>query len=65
MKVAKKDMNQGSKNYLSLTSDWLSDKENIDGVLSKYAHGNIITQKADILKASVVVGDILEEYFKK
>ena len=57
---AKKDIN-----YLSLTNDWLSDKHSMDGMLSKYAHGNITTNINDILSNSFIIGDILEEYFKK
>lgn len=63
--VKKQFKDQKRKNYLSLTNNWLSDKFNVDGLLAKYAHGNIVSQKNDILDASCVVGDILEEYFGK
>lgn len=65
LKEAKQSMNQQNKNFASLTTGWLSDKENIDGLLAKYAHGNITAQKSDILNASIIVGDILEAYFNK
>ncbi len=65
LKIAKKDMSQQQKNFASLTTGWLSDKDNIDGLLAKYAHGNINTQKPDILNASVIIGDVLEVYFGK
>lgn len=66
LKIAKKELkNQEDINYLSLTNDWLSDKFNIDGILAKYAHGNINTSNDDILKMSAVIADILELYFKK
>jgi len=63
---AKKQMNAKKDiNYLSLTSDWLSDKHSMDGMLSKYAHGNITTNMKDILSNSHIIADILEFYFKK
>jgi hypothetical protein len=65
LKLAKKGMKQKDKNFLSATRGWLSDKDSMEELLAKYAHGNIITQKADVLRASSIVGDILEEYFKK
>lgn len=65
LKEAKQNMSQENKNFVSLTTGWLSDKENMDGLLAKYAHGNITAQKNDILNASIIVGDILEVYFKK
>ena len=50
LKNAKKEMsiNKGSVNYLSLTSDWLDGNNNLEGVLAKYAHGNIIVSKDGI-----------------
>jgi hypothetical protein len=64
--IVKKDLKeQSKKNYLSLTDNWLSDSFNVDGMLAKYAHGNITSEKSDIINASCVVGDILEEYFGK
>lgn len=67
LKNAKKEMsiNKGSVNYLSLTSDWLDGNNNLEGVLAKYAHGNIIVSKDGILKNSFIIGEILEYYFKK
>lgn len=65
LKEAKKKMKQPSKNEISLTNEWLSDQRNLGAILDKYAHGNIIYKRADILKDSVIVADILEFYFKK
>lgn len=63
---AKKQMNDKKNiNFLSLTNDWLSDKHSMDGMLSKYAHGNITTNMSDILSNSYIIADILEFYFKK
>lgn len=36
---------------------------NFEAFLSKYAHGNIIYTKSDILKISKIIGEILEKYF--
>jgi hypothetical protein len=67
LKIAKKDMRleQESKNYLSLTSDWLDGSNNLEGMLAKYSHGNITVTKDGILKNSFIIGEILEQYFKK
>lgn len=67
LKVAKKEMNlkQADKNYLSLTTDWLDNKNNIEAILAKYAHGNIQISRDGILKNSYVIGEILEYYYEK
>lgn len=67
LKIAKKEMSleQASKNYLSLTSNWLDGGENLEGILAKFAHGNITTTKDGVLKSSRIIGEILEYYFKK
>lgn len=66
LKKAKKQMTDKKNiNYLSLTNDWLSDKHSMDGMLAKYAHGNITTNLSDILSNSYIISDILEFYFKK
>lgn len=67
LQIAKKDMplSQQSKNYLSLTGSWLDNDTNIEGLLGKYAHGNIISTESDILACSKVIGDLLMFYFKK
>jgi CRISPR/Cas system CSM-associated protein Csm2 small subunit len=36
---------------------------NFEAYLAKYAHGNIIYTKSDILKISKIVGEILEKFF--
>lgn len=67
LRTAKKEMSlsQKSKNYLSLTKDWLDSKHNLEAILAKYAHGNIIASKDGILQSSVIIGEVLEHYFKK
>lgn len=67
LKVAKKEMSfiQENKNYLSLTKDWLDSTNNLEALLAKYAHGNILVSKDGILKSSIIIGEILEHYFKK
>lgn len=67
LKLAKKEMSleQESKNYLSLTTDWLDGGNNLEALLAKYAHGNITISKDGILKSSFIIGEVLEHYFKK
>lgn len=65
LKEAKKQLKQQQKNDVSLINEWLSDQRNFSAILDKYAHGNIIYKRADILKDSIIVADILEFYFGK
>jgi hypothetical protein len=67
LRLAKHDMilTQKDKNYLSLTKDWLDSTNNLEAILAKYAHGNILVSKDGILKSSIIIGEILEHYFKK
>lgn len=67
LKIAKKEMSleKDSVNYLSLTTDWLDGGNNLEGMLAKYAHGNITVAKDGILKNSFIIGEILEYYFKR
>lgn len=65
LKEAKKELKQHQKNDISLTNEWLSDQRNLGAVLDKYAHGQIICKRADILKDSFIVADILDFYFGK
>ncbi len=67
LKIAKKEMSlkQESKNYLSLTNDWLDSSNKIEAILAKYAHGNIPISRDGILKSSFVIGEIIEHYYKK
>ena len=64
LKLAKKDIldNQQEINFLSMTKDWLDDKVGLDGILGKYAHGSIIIDRGNIIKNSIIVGQILEFY---
>jgi len=55
---------QETTNYLEL-SDWLSSNYNLEGLLGKYAHGDIEFRKQDVLKNSLIIADILELYFKR
>ena len=60
-----KDKKQkGITNYLAL-SDWLSSTYNFEGLLGKYAHGDIEFRQQDVLKNSLIIADILELYFKR
>ena len=63
LKEAKATMDKKNENYSSLTLDWISSKETITGLLHKYAHGNILSNRNDILQSSMVVADILKIYF--
>ena len=65
LKEAKKQLNQQQKNNVSLTNEWLSDQRNLPAILDKYAHGNIVYKRVDILKDSFIVADILDFYFGK
>jgi len=65
LKEAKKQLNKEEENSLVLINEWLSDKRNIEAILAKYAHGTIIYKQGDVLKDSIIVGDIIEHYFKK
>jgi len=65
LKEAKKQLKQQQKNEVSLTNEWLSDQRNLGAILDKYAHGNIIYKRADVLKDSFIVADILDFYFGK
>lgn len=67
LKLANKEMQhtKQTKNYFSLTNDWLNQKNNLEALLGKYAHGNIDSKRGDILSSSIIIGDILEYYFKR
>ena len=68
LKLIKKQFkDKGQKeitNYLAL-SDWLFSTYNFEGLLGKYAHGDIEFRKQDVLKNSLIIADILELYFKR
>jgi len=67
MEKAKKEMKikKEDKNFLALTNSWLDEKENLEGIFSKYAHGNIPVDEGNLIKLSKIVGDILKFYFNK
>lgn len=62
---AKNTLKKSNQNYLSLTSDWLDKKNNLEALLGKYAHGNINVSRNDVLNSSKIIGDILKFYFAK
>ena len=53
------------QNFLFLTNNWLDGKINLEGILGKYAHGQIAVDKGNLIQQSKIVGDILEHYFGK
>lgn len=61
----KKQPTKEKVNYISLTTDWLSSKYNIEGILHTWAHGDLPANKSEVLKMSKIVGDILIIYFGK
>lgn len=67
LKKAKKEMEVSteSENFLALTKGWLDKTLNLEALLGKFAHGNIITTQTDILQSSHVIADILEFYYKR
>jgi hypothetical protein len=67
LKQAKKDMTfkKDDINFLSLTKEWLDGQENLEGILAKYAHGNIPVNIDSIIKHSIIIGEILEFYYKR
>ncbi len=62
---AKKEMSQECLNLSVITQNWLNTNENIEGLLAKYAHGEIAYDKDNILHLSYCVADILKYYFSK
>ena len=67
LKKAFREMGHKQKtiNFYSLTTDWLNKRSTFEGLIGKFAHGNIITSKNDILNCSYIVGDIINFYYKK
>lgn len=67
LRKAKKEMKLSNidKNFLTLTEGWLENDTNIEALLGKYAHGNIISTESDIMACSKIIGDVLMFYFKK
>ncbi len=65
LKLAKGKMKKNEINFLSLTSDWLTDQYKLEALLSKYSHSNITPNRSDVLKMSCIVADILEYFFNK
>lgn len=62
---AKKEMSQECLNLSVITQNWLNTNEHIEGLLAKYAHGEIAYDKDNILQLSYCVADILKYYFSK
>lgn len=67
LKIAREDLSKEKaiENYFSLTKDWLNGNSSIEGLLGKYAHGNIVISRLDVVASSKLVGDILAHYFSK
>lgn len=65
IKKAKNELAQESLNLSVITQNWLNTNENIEGLLAKYAHGEIAYDKDNILHLSYCVADILKYYFSK
>ena len=65
LKEAKKDSNSIKKTMFHLPMSGFQTSETSGSFLDKYAHGNIICKRADILKDSFIVADILDFYFGK
>lgn len=67
LQVARNDLSKtkATQNYLSLTKDWLNGSSTIEALLGKYAHGNIVVNRLDVVTSSKLVGDILTHYFSK
>ena len=51
-----------TKDYLSVTSDYLNKNSNFEALLGNFAHGNIIVSKNDVLSMSYVTADIPIEF---
>ena len=62
---AKREMSQENLNFSVLTQNWLNANENIEGLLGKYAHGEIAYDKGNMLHLSYCVADILKYYFSR
>ena len=65
MKSLKQEISQSALNFSTVTKNWLNKEENIEAILGKYAHGQILCEKTNILKTSEVVADILNYYCSK
>ncbi|WP_281336326.1 hypothetical protein [Flavobacterium eburneipallidum] len=67
LKQAGTDMilEQNEINFFSLTKSWLAKNSDIEGLLGKFAHGNLLTIENDILESSKVIADIIKFYFSK
>lgn len=58
-------MEKSTQNFLFLTDTWLNSNYNLEAILGKFAHGNMIVTKSDVIKTSVIIGDIINYYFKR
>ena len=52
-------------NYFSLTESEFSKNLTFEGLLGKFAHGNVIVTQNDVLECSKLVGKIIKHYFGK
>lgn len=58
-------LKQDEINFFALTQGWLAKNSDIEGLLGKFAHGNLLTIEDDILESSKVIADIIKFYFRK
>lgn len=58
-------LKQDEINFFALTQGWLTKNSDIEGLLGKFAHGNLLTIEDDILESSKVIADIIKFYFGK
>jgi hypothetical protein len=52
-------------NFLSLSNSWLNNTKPLEGILGKFAHGNVVVSNKDVFECSVMVGEILGFYFAR
>jgi len=67
LKMAREKMKteKDTQNFLSLTETWLNSNYNLEGILGKFAHGNMVVVKSDIITTSIIIGDIIDFYFRR
>ncbi len=67
LKAAKESMNLKAEesNYLALTNSFLKKSDSFEATMHKFAHGTIVTEKSDVIRSSIILGDILKHYFSR
>lgn len=64
MAEVKQTIAQKNLNFCPLSSNFL-ESSNIEGLLHKYAHGEILYDRSNIIQTSYVVADIINQFFGK